>query len=73
MVAPYERKGAELHIYVVPPRAAPSHDKAEKERAKPLSSLLPGELVLATFKTRDLSWLKVHWRAASRSICLPLV
>jgi hypothetical protein len=38
-----------------------------------LSSLLPRELVLAAFKTRDLSWLKVHWRAVSRSICLPLV
>jgi hypothetical protein len=54
-------------------RAAPSHVKAEKERAKPLSSLLPRELVLAAFKTRDLSRLKIQWRAVSSSICLPLV
>jgi hypothetical protein len=31
MVAPYERKGAELHIYVVSPRAAPSRQGRKRE------------------------------------------
>ena len=53
-------------------RRALSH-QGIKRKTKPLSSLLPRELVLAAFKARDLAWLKVHRRAVSRSICLPLV